>query len=177
MKELGPRGWEIRAAVIKQIRVREREKYVKMLQRSILLCPELKLESQWRDIRPFVRHTEGYAVLPEQDCKKAFYAVMGKLMEGRPVLRKKTAKTARLANQDVFAVLRRKTPQSNSTPKAQKMGRKSQLPQETSSPETTTPAPSRRNRLTLSQIRYFKHRALLKAESIHRKRIRKFRLT
>ena len=87
MMELGPRGWEIRAAVIKALRQRERAKYVRMLQRSILLCPGLKMDSQWREIRPLIKHTEGYAVLPEEYCKKAFYKLMERLREGRPIVR------------------------------------------------------------------------------------------
>jgi len=89
MKELGPRGWEIRAAVIKSIRQQERVKYIKMFQRSILLCPQLRMNSSWREIRPLIRHTEGYAVLPEEYCKKAFRDIMERLREGRPVMRQR----------------------------------------------------------------------------------------
>jgi len=88
MKELGPRGWEIRAAVIKALRQSDRPKYVRMLQRSILLCPKLTLDSEWKEIRPLIKHTEGYAVLPEQFCKKAFDTLMRRLREGRPIVRK-----------------------------------------------------------------------------------------
>jgi hypothetical protein len=84
MKELGPRGWEIRAAVIKGLRQKERSKYIRMLQRSILLCPKLRIESTWKEIRPLVKHTEGYAVLPEEHCKKVFRNLMERLREGRP---------------------------------------------------------------------------------------------
>jgi hypothetical protein len=90
MKELGPRGWEIRAAVIKSLRQQERKKYVQMFQRSILLCPHLRMDSTWKVIRPWIRHTEGYAVLPEEFCKKAFRDIMERLREGRPVMRRRT---------------------------------------------------------------------------------------
>jgi len=88
MKELGPRGWEIRSAVIKSLRGKERAKHMRMFQRSILLYPQLRMDSQWKDIRPYIRHTEGYAVLPEEHCKKAFAALMERLREGRPVVRR-----------------------------------------------------------------------------------------
>ena len=87
MTELGPRGWEIRAAVVKALRQRERARYVRMLQRSVLLCPGLKMDSQWREIRPLIKHTEGYAVLPEEYCKRAFNKLMERLREGRPIVR------------------------------------------------------------------------------------------
>jgi ribosomal protein L28 len=87
MKHLGPRGWEIRAAVIKAIREKERAKYLRILQRSILLCPRLTINSEWTDLRPFLVHTEGYAVLPEQDCKLAFETLMKRLREGRSAIR------------------------------------------------------------------------------------------
>ena len=87
MMELGPRGWEIRAAVVKALRQRERAKYIRMLQRSILLCPGLKMDSQWKEIRPLIQHTEGYAVLPEEHCKMAFKKLMERLREGRPIVR------------------------------------------------------------------------------------------
>jgi ribosomal protein L28 len=90
MKELGPRGWEIRAAVIKGLRETERPKYVRLLQRSILLCPGLRMDSQWKEIRPLIKHTEGYAVLPEEYCKRAFKVLMERLRVGRPVVRRKT---------------------------------------------------------------------------------------
>jgi ribosomal protein L28 len=89
MKELGPRGWEIRAAVIQALKETERAKYVRLFQRSILLCPELRMDSQWKDIRPLIRHTEGYAVLPEEDCKKAFKTLMERLRDGRPMVRRR----------------------------------------------------------------------------------------
>jgi ribosomal protein L28 len=89
MKELGPRGWEIRAAVIKVLRRQERAKYVRLFQRSLLLCPSLRMDSTWKEIRPAVRHTEGYAVLPEEYCKKAFKTLMERLREGRPVVRRR----------------------------------------------------------------------------------------
>jgi len=88
MKHLGPRGWEVRAAVIKAIRQKGRSKYVGLLQRSILLCPKLRMDSEWREIRPFLKHTEGYAVLREEDCKIAFERLMKQLREGRPAVRK-----------------------------------------------------------------------------------------
>ena len=88
MKELGPRGWELRAMVIKLMRERERGKYVRMFQRSIMLCPMLRMDSEWKDIRPFVQHTEGYAVLPEHVCKKAFENLMERMREGRPMTRR-----------------------------------------------------------------------------------------
>ena len=88
MKELGPRGWEIRAAVIKALRAKENSKYVRLLQRTILLCPELRIDSEWKEIRSYIRHTEAYAVLPEQYCKAAFTSLMKRLRDGRPVVRK-----------------------------------------------------------------------------------------
>jgi len=92
MKELGPRGWEIRAAVIKGIRRKERSKYIRMLQRSILLCPKLRIDSTWKEIRPLVKHTEGYAVLPEEHCKKVFKNLMERLREGRPRMQQRRYK-------------------------------------------------------------------------------------
>lgn len=89
MKELGPRGWELRAAVLKATRPKGLGKYVRMFQRSVLLCPGLRMDSEWKDIRPLVRHTEGYAVLPEIVCKKEFNRLMGLLRKGRPVTRRK----------------------------------------------------------------------------------------
>jgi len=83
MKHLGPRGWEVRAAVIKAIRQKGRTKYIGLLQRSILLCPKLRIDSEWREIRPFLKHTEGYAVLREE----AFDRLMKQLREGRPAVR------------------------------------------------------------------------------------------
>jgi ribosomal protein L28 len=88
MKELGPRGWEIRAAVIKVLREKERARYIRMFQRSILLYPGLRMDSRWKDIRPLIRHTEGYAVLPEEYCKMAFRKLMERLREGRPIMRR-----------------------------------------------------------------------------------------
>jgi hypothetical protein len=90
MKELGPRGWEIRAAVIKSLRQQERAKYIRLFQRSLLLCPALRMDSTWREIRPVVKHTEGYAVLPEEHCKKAFKSLMERMRKGRPVVRRLT---------------------------------------------------------------------------------------
>jgi hypothetical protein len=89
MKELGPRGWEIRAAVIKELRRLERTKYVLMFKRSLLLCPSLRMDCTWKEIRPVVRHTEGYAVLPEEYCKKVFRSLMEGLRAGRPVVRRR----------------------------------------------------------------------------------------
>jgi hypothetical protein len=86
MRELGPRGWEIRAAVVEKLREKERVKYMRILQRSILLCPELRMDTEWSDIRPLIKHTEGYAVLPERHCKRAFTLLMERLREGRPVM-------------------------------------------------------------------------------------------
>jgi hypothetical protein len=88
MKHLGPRGWEVRAAVVKAIKQKEKAKYIRLLQRSILLCPELRIDIEWKEVRPFLKHTEGYAVLPEEDCKIAFERLMKRLREGRPVVRK-----------------------------------------------------------------------------------------
>jgi ribosomal protein L28 len=88
MKELGPRGWEIRAAVIQALKETERAKYVRLFHRSILVCPELRMDSQWQDIRPLIRHTEGYSVLPEGDCKKAFKRLMERLRSGEPMARR-----------------------------------------------------------------------------------------
>jgi hypothetical protein len=73
--------------VIKAIREKERAKYIRMLQRSILLCPQLTINSKWTELRPLVAHTEGYAVLPEEDCKLAFETLMKRLREGRPAIR------------------------------------------------------------------------------------------
>jgi hypothetical protein len=89
MKQLGPRGWEVRAAVVKALRQNERAKYIQMFKRSILLCPKLAMDSQWKDIRPLIRHTEGYAVLPEEYCKIAFRDLMERLRAGRPVVRRR----------------------------------------------------------------------------------------
>jgi ribosomal protein L28 len=90
MKELGPRGWEIRSAVIKSLRQQERAKYVLMFKRSLLLCPSLRMDSTWKEIRPVVKHTEGYAVLPEEHCKKAFRGLMEGLRAGRRGVRRLT---------------------------------------------------------------------------------------
>jgi ribosomal protein L28 len=97
MKELGPRGWEIRNAVVRGVREESREEDMRMLQRSILLCPELRIDSEWRDIRPFVRHTEPYAVLPEQYCKIAFTTLMERLRSGSRV-----RKVVRIVPKTVF---------------------------------------------------------------------------
>jgi len=88
MKELGPRGWELRSLVLRASRTRDLGKYVRMFQRSILVCPGLRIDSQWRDIRPLVRHTEGYAVLPESVCEKQFERLMSRLRQGRSVVRR-----------------------------------------------------------------------------------------
>ena len=89
LKELGPRGWELRAKLIRLMRERERGKYVRMFQRSIMLCPMLRMDSEWQEFRPFVQHTEGYAVLPEHVCKKAFESLMERMRKGRrPVVRR-----------------------------------------------------------------------------------------
>lgn len=76
MKELGPRGWEIRAVLIRRTKKLERDGLMRMFQRSLLMCPQLKLGMEFKDIRPFVKHTEWYAALPEHDCKLAFYSLM-----------------------------------------------------------------------------------------------------
>src|SRR5277367_114882 len=89
LKELGPRGWELRAKLIRLMRERERGKYVRMFQRSIMLCPMLRMDSEWQEFRPFVQHTEGYAVLPEHVCKKAFESLMERMRKGRPVVRRR----------------------------------------------------------------------------------------
>lgn len=47
---------------------------------------------QWKEIRPFVKHTEGYAVLPEEYCKKAFNQLMARLREGRPKMQQRRYK-------------------------------------------------------------------------------------
>jgi len=113
MKELGPRGWEIRAAVLKSLAQQERAKYIRLFQRSILLCPKLNLDTTWKEIRPLIRHTEGYAVLPEQYCKKAFGEIMERLREGRSVTRRRrVARTSKprtivLSNRDARRLVRR----------------------------------------------------------------------
>jgi len=89
LKELGPRGWELRAKLIRLMRERERGKYVRMFQRSIMLCPKLRIDSEWQEFRPFVQHTEGYAVLPEHLCKKTFESLMERMRKGRPVVRRR----------------------------------------------------------------------------------------
>jgi hypothetical protein len=38
-------------------------------------------------IRPFLKHTEGYAVLREEDCKIAFDRPMRRLKEEHPAVR------------------------------------------------------------------------------------------
>ena len=96
MKELGPRGWELRAKIIELVREKERGKHVRMLQRSIMLCPLLRMDSEWNDIRPFIQHTEGYAILPENVCKKAFVSLMERMREGRPVGRRTTFQASRI---------------------------------------------------------------------------------
>ena len=93
LKELGPRGWELRAKLIRLMRERERGKYVRMFQRSIMLCPMLRMDSEWQEFRPFVQHTEGYAVLPEHVCKKAFESLMERMRKGwRPVVRRRISR-------------------------------------------------------------------------------------
>ena len=47
---------------------------------------------QWKEIRPYVKHTEGYAVLPEQYCKKAFKWLMERLRAARPIIRRRVFK-------------------------------------------------------------------------------------
>jgi len=100
MKELGPRGWELRAKIIQLVRDRERGKHVRMLQRSILLCPMLRMDSEWNEIRPLIQHTEGYALLQENVCQKAFESLMERLREGRPVRRRTTARANRIYGGD-----------------------------------------------------------------------------
>ena len=47
---------------------------------------------QWKELRPYVKHTEGYAVLPEEYCKKAFNQLMARLREGRPRMQQRRYK-------------------------------------------------------------------------------------
>jgi hypothetical protein len=50
------------------------------------------MDSEWKEIRPLIKHTEGYAVLPEQFCKTSFQQLMERLREGRPRMQRQRYK-------------------------------------------------------------------------------------